>query len=57
MSIEKKLVEFTCYKCDGTGKIKNKKCSVCDGTGKYKESTYYFINDKTKQCWQGDTLR
>lgn len=57
MSIETRIANFKCYKCEGTGKIVNKKCDVCDGTGIYKESTYYFINDKTGQCWMGDTLK
>lgn len=57
MTIERKEENFTCYRCKGTGKVKEKKCGLCDGTGIYKESTYYFIDEKKKIAIQGDTLK
>lgn len=57
MTIEKKTELFPCYQCDGKGKINKKKCPLCKGSGKWKETTYYFIDEKTKQGFSGDTLK
>lgn len=57
MAIERKVDKFKCYNCEGTGKINKKKCVICNGTGEWEETTYYFIDEKTKQCWSGDTLK
>jgi len=57
MSIIKKKLEYQCYNCGGKKKIQGKKCPTCDGTGIWEDEIYYFINDKTKECWNGDTLK
>ena len=54
--IIKKTVDFICYKCNGTGKIKKKKCNICKGTGVWKDTAYYFIDPKTNFCFQSDNL-
>jgi len=56
MSIIKKKIESPCYNCNGKGKVKNKKCPTCKGTGIWKDEIYYFINNKTKIAFDGDTL-
>jgi len=57
MTVERKLIEFECYCCDGKGKINKKKCKACSGTGIYKESHYYFIDEKTGIAFSGDTVK
>ena len=57
MSIIKNKLEYECYECDGKGKINKRKCPTCKGTGIWEDEVYYFINDKTKECWDGDTLK
>jgi len=57
MSIKKKKLEFVCYKCDGSGKIKKKNCNICKGTGIWKDEIYYFIDEKNKQAFDGDTIK
>jgi DnaJ-class molecular chaperone len=57
MSIIKKTLKNKCYCCEGKGKILKKKCPTCNGTGIFKDEIYYFINDKSKTAWDGDTLK
>jgi len=57
MSIIKKKLKYECYNCNGEKQIKGKDCPTCKGTGIWEDEVYYFINDKTKECWQGDTLK
>jgi len=61
MAIEKRTTNFKCYRCSGKKYIKiqgkQQQCPVCKGTGTWKEDTYYFINDKTKICFDGDGLK
>lgn len=54
--IIKKTVDFICYKCDGKGVVQKENCTTCKGTGIWKETTYYFIDPKTKNCFQSDNL-
>lgn len=57
MSIIKKKIEYSCYNCNGEGKIALELCPACNGTGVLEDEVYYFINDKTKECWDGDSLK
>jgi len=51
--IQKKTIKNQkCY-CQG----KNKNCRACNGTGKYKEAIYYFIDEKNKIAFSGDSLK
>lgn len=58
MVIKRKEITFKCYKCSGKGYLKdNIECDVCEGTGKFKDSNYYFIDEKNKIAFDGDTLK
>lgn len=57
MPIIKKIIKNICYRCDGKGKVEEKQCSTCKGTGIFEDEIYYFMNNKTKECWDGDTLK
>lgn len=57
MSIIKKKLEYECYNCNGTKKVKCQKCPTCNGTGIWNDEIYYFINDKQKIAFGGDTLK
>lgn len=56
-TIIEKIIETSCYKCSGLGKLENKDCDVCNGTGSYKETFYHIIDEKNKICFDGDTLK
>lgn len=57
MSIKKKKLEFICYKCDGKKEVQGQQCDVCQGTGIWTDEIYYFIDDKCRQAFDGDTLK
>jgi len=58
-----KILESKCYKCAGIGAVFSDEkgdyfaCPTCDGTGIYKEIFYYFIDEKNKIAFSGDTLK
>lgn len=35
--VRRKLVRFTCFRCEGTGKIQGETCYYCDGKGYYEK--------------------
>ena len=54
----KKVIEKTLsFPCYGCSKKKTKDCVLCNGTGIYKETFYYFIDEKKKIAFSGDTLK
>ena len=57
MTVEKKVINKKCYICDGKGTVNQSKCSQCNGTGIFKEYIYYYIDEKNKIAFSGDTLK
>lgn len=53
MSIQRKLIKQQKCHCDG----KKKKCRACNETGVYEEYHYYFIDEKNKIAFDGNTLK
>lgn len=65
--ITKTIKDEKCYKCDGKGiikkisflygKVKQKwiKCPTCNGTGSFVENYSYYIDDKNKIAFGGES--
>lgn len=52
MTVKKKIVKKVKCRCK-----KKKGCRSCNGTGTFTESHYYFIDEKNKIAFDGDTLK
>lgn len=57
MSIIKKKLKQECWNCEGKKKLNKKKCPTCKGTGIWKDEIYYFIDEKKKIAFDGDTIK